>query len=62
MRSLDKTLLFQTRDLRPEEIDQIVSDIAEKIQKRMDGFEAFVHLIETGSDPSDALQKRFGAC
>ena len=41
VRSPDKTLLFQTRDLREEGVQRIVDDIAEKTTKRLSGFEAF---------------------
>ena len=61
VRSSDKTLLFQTRDLREEEVQRIVDDIAEKTTKRLSGFEAFVEMIEAGADPSGALEERFGA-
>jgi ATP-dependent DNA helicase RecQ len=59
-RSPDKTFLFRTRDLQEEDVQSIVDNIAEKIGKRLTGFESFVELIETGVDPSRALQERFG--
>ena len=42
-------------------MQRIVDDIAEKTNKRLSGFEAFVKLIEAGADPSSALEERFGA-
>ena len=59
-RSPDKTLLFQTRDLQEDEIQNIVDDIAEKVQNRLNNFNSFVDLIESGVDPSHALKQRFG--
>jgi hypothetical protein len=59
-RSPDKTLLFQTRELRDEQVQSIVDDIAEKVQKRLADFDSFVELIETGVDISHVLQERFG--
>jgi hypothetical protein len=38
-----------------------VDDIAEKVKKRLTGFNSFVELIEAGVDPSRALEERFGA-
>lgn len=58
--SPDKTFLFKTRDLRKREIESIVSDIDDKVQKRLSGFDSFVQLIEAGLDPSRALKERFG--
>ena len=60
-RSPDKTLLFQTRDLQENEIQNIVDDISAKVQKRLDDFNSFVELIEAGIGPSHALQERFGS-
>jgi ATP-dependent DNA helicase RecQ len=60
VRSPDKTFLFETRDLREGELETIVRDIAEKVDKRLAGFEEFVGLVEAGTDPSTALQERFG--
>jgi ATP-dependent DNA helicase RecQ len=60
IRSPDKTFFFETRDLREEDIQNIVENIAEKVGKRLAGFEAFVELIEAGIDPSRALEARFG--
>ncbi len=57
--SPDKTLLFQTRDLRDEDVKAIVRDIDAKVQKRLTGFDAFVELIEAGVDPSKELRARF---
>jgi ATP-dependent DNA helicase RecQ len=59
-RSPDKTLLFQTRELRDEEVQSIVDDIAAKIHKRLADFDSFVELINTGVDLSRALRDRFG--
>jgi ATP-dependent DNA helicase RecQ len=60
-RSPDKTLLFQTQELRNEQVENIVHDIAEKVQKRLAAFESFVELIETGVDVTQVLQRRFGS-
>jgi glutamate racemase len=59
-RSPDKTLLFQTQELQSEQVQNIVDDIAEKVQKRLAGFEAFVELIEAGADVKKVVQQRFG--
>ena len=58
--SPDKTFLFETRDLLEEDVQRIVDDNAEKVKKRLAGFDAFVALIEAGTDPSRALEERFG--
>jgi len=60
VRSPDKTLLIQTRELRDDEVQAIVDDMAEKVQKRLAGFEEFVALVESGADPTKALRDRFG--
>ena len=60
LRSPDKTLLFETRDLREEDVQSIVDDNAEKVKKRLTAFDEFVALIEAGTDPSCALEERFG--
>jgi hypothetical protein len=54
-------LLFQTRELLEQEIESIVNDIAEKVEKRLAAFNSFVKLIDSGGDPSQALEERFGA-
>jgi ATP-dependent DNA helicase RecQ len=59
-RSPDKTLLFQTHELRDEQVQTIVDDIAAKVQKRLADFESFVGLIEEGADLSRTLRDRFG--
>jgi len=59
-RNPDKTLLFETRELQQEDMDRIVSDIDEKVKKRLSGFEKFTALIVDGADPSRTLQERFG--
>ncbi len=59
-RSPDKTLLFETSELRDEQVKNIVGDIAEKVQKRLADFDLFVELIESGVDVSHVLQNRFG--
>ena len=59
-RSPDKTLLFQTQELRNEQVQNIVDDIAKKVHKRLAGFEAFVDLIQAGLDVTEVLQQRFG--
>lgn len=61
VRSPDKTLLFETRPLREEDVRSIVDDIDRKIEKRLGGLESFVELIEAGVDPSRLLEERFGA-
>jgi len=61
VRSPDKTLLFQTRNLRDDDLQIIVDDITAKVEKRMAGFEAFVELIESGVDPSKVLHERFSS-
>ena len=58
-RSPDKTFLVRNRDLRDEEAQHIVDDVAEKVQKRLRGFGEFVALIESGVAPSLALKSRF---
>jgi ATP-dependent DNA helicase RecQ len=58
--SPDKTIFFQTREITDEDITKIVSDLTEKVNKRLAAFEQFVTLIESGADPSTALASRFG--
>ena len=60
IRSPDKTLLFRTRELTDADVESIVEDIAQKVKKRMDGFDALVDLIEGGIDPTSALRSYFG--
>jgi ATP-dependent DNA helicase RecQ len=60
IRSPDKTLLFRTRELTDADVESIVEDIAKKVQKRLDGFDALVELIEAGTDPTSALRTYFG--
>jgi hypothetical protein len=60
VRSPDKTLLIETRELRDDELQSIVDDMAEKVQKRLAGFEDFVALVEAKADPTKALRDRFG--
>ena len=61
VRSPDKTLLFETRELRDEAVSNIVDDISEKVEKRLEDFETFVSLVEAGADPGEALSRRFGS-
>jgi ATP-dependent DNA helicase RecQ len=60
VKSPDKTLLIETRELTHEELQSIVDDMATKVQKRLAGFEDFVALIEAEADPTKTLRKRFG--
>ena len=61
VRSPDKTLLFEIGELQDETVSKIVEDISEKVRKRLDDFEIFVSLVESGADPGDALSRRFGS-
>ncbi len=61
-RSPDKTLLFEAHELLDEAVSKIVDDIAEKVEKRLEDFEAFVSLVEDGADPGETLSRRFGSC
>ena len=60
VRSPDKTLLIETRELSEDKLQSIVNDMAEKVQKRIAGFEDFVALVEARADPTKALRERFG--
>lgn len=60
VKSPDKTLLFETREIQNEELELLSKDIAEKVSKRLKDLEAFVELIDSGIDPSMALKERFG--
>ena len=60
VRSPDKTLLFEARELPDEAVSKIVDDISEKVEKRLADFETFVALVEAGADPGEALSRRFG--
>jgi ATP-dependent DNA helicase RecQ len=60
VRSPDKTLFFESRELTDDELNSIVNDMAEKVQKRLTGFEDFVALVEAEADPTKALRSRFG--
>lgn len=62
VRSPDKTLLFEARELLDEAVSKIVDDISEKVEKRLADFEAFVSLVEAGADPEETLSRRFGSC
>jgi ATP-dependent DNA helicase RecQ len=59
IRNPDKILLFQPHELRDEQIQSIVDDIAEKAQKRLADFDSFVELIEARADPTRSLRERF---
>lgn len=61
VRSPDKTLLFETRELLDEAVSKIVGDISEKVEKRLADLETFVSLVEAGDDPGEALSRRFGS-
>lgn len=61
VRSPDKTVLFEVRELLDETVSKIVDDISEKIEKRLDDFEAFVSLVEAGANPRAELSRRFGS-
>jgi len=61
VRSPDKTLLFTTRELRDQEVEDLVKVISEMVDERLRGFDGFVALIEAGTDPSAALDAWFGA-
>ena len=61
VRSPDKTLLFEAHELLDEAVSKIVDDMSEKVEQRLADFEAFVTLIEAGTDPSEALSRRFGS-
>ena len=60
VRSPDKTLLFETRELQNADVESIVDDIATKVEKRLAGFDDFVEIIGAGVDPTSALRERFG--
>ena len=62
VRSPDKTLLFEARELLDEAVSKIVDDISEKVEKRLADFETFVSLVESGADPEETLSRRFGSC
>ena len=62
VRSPDKTLLFEARELLDEAVSKIVDDISEKVEKRLADFETFVSLVEDGADPGETLSRRFGSC
>ena len=62
VRSPDKTLLFEARELLDEAVSKIVDDISEKVEKRLADFETFVSLVEAGADPEEILARRFGSC
>ena len=61
VRSPDKTLLFEARELLDEAVSKIVDDISEKIEKRLADFETFVSLVAAGDDPEEVLSRRFGS-
>lgn len=60
VRSPDKTLLFETRELSDDSVLSIVNDIAAKVEKRRADFDSLVELVESGADPTSALRARFG--
>ncbi|MDE0389113.1 MAG: RecQ family ATP-dependent DNA helicase [Rhodospirillales bacterium] len=62
VRSPDKTLLFEARELHDEAVSKIVDDISETVKKRLDDFKTFVSLVEAGADPGATLSRRFGSC
>lgn len=61
VRSPDKTLLFEARELLDGAVSEIVDDISGKVEKRLADFESFVSLVEDGVDPGEALFRRFGS-
>ena len=61
VRSPDKTLLFEAREVLDEAVSKIVDDISEKVEKRLANFETFVSLVEAGADPGETLSRRFGS-
>jgi ATP-dependent DNA helicase RecQ len=58
--SPDKTLLFETRELREDDVQAIVGDITRKVEKRLADFDEFIGLVDARVDPSEALRSRFG--
>lgn len=61
VRSPDKTLLFEAPELLDEAVSKIVDDISKKVEKRLADFDSFVSLVEAGTDPGEALSRRFGS-
>jgi len=61
VRNPDKTMLFETHELSDEIVSKIVNDISKKVEKRLENFESFVSIVEAGTDPSEALSRRFGS-
>jgi len=61
VRSPDNVLLFRAGNLSPEGAQQIASDINAKVDARLERFRTFKSLIESGADPTSALEARFAA-
>jgi ATP-dependent DNA helicase RecQ len=59
VRSPDKTLFFTTKEFCESDADMIVSEIAARVQTRLEKFNSFVELVESESDPEQALRARF---
>lgn len=60
IRAPDKTFVFHTRPILDDELQSITDEINSKVDARMENFDEFVAMIEAGTDPSDALELRFG--
>lgn len=60
VQSPDKTLLFRTREVTPNEIESITRQIDSRVDAKAKRFERFVQVIESGSSPDLALRAEFG--
>ncbi len=61
VRSPDKTLLFENRELTNSDVDGIAAEIEDRVNRRLERFDQFVAIVESGGDPTEALRARFGA-
>lgn len=59
--SPDKSFFYRTRELTDEEIGKVATDYSANVDNKLRKLEEFVDLIESGSDPTEALRSRF-AC
>lgn len=62
VRSPGNCLVFQTKDLTAAQADQIAIDINRKVEKRLEEFDDFRAVIETGKDIENVLAGKFAGC
>ena len=59
VRSPGNCLIFRTKDLTSAQVDQIVTDIKRKVENRLNEFDRFREVMETGKDVETVLAEKF---